>query len=82
LHRKTERIPTSGVEQGVHGRIRRLDGGAGLHHSGGPPSSRGSEVGNKKAYDPRSDLALAEKAAERVKQAVRELRAESTSIAG
>jgi fructose-bisphosphate aldolase class II len=38
------------------------------------------EVGNKKAYDPRSYLALAEAAmAERVKQAVRELRAENTS---
>ena len=39
------------------------------------------EVGNKKAYDPRSYLALAEIAmAERVKQAVRELRAVGTTM--
>jgi fructose-bisphosphate aldolase class II len=40
------------------------------------------EVGNKKAYDPRSYLALAEAAmAERVKQAVKELRAAGTTMA-
>jgi fructose-bisphosphate aldolase class II len=40
------------------------------------------EVGDKKAYDPRSYLALAEAAmAERVKQAVMELRATGTTIA-
>jgi fructose-bisphosphate aldolase class II len=40
------------------------------------------EVGNKKAYDPRSYLALAETAmAERVKQAVNELRAVGTTMA-
>jgi fructose-bisphosphate aldolase, class II len=40
------------------------------------------EVGSKKAYDPRSYLALAETAmAERVKQAVRDLRAEGTTLA-
>jgi fructose-bisphosphate aldolase class II len=40
------------------------------------------EVGNKKAYDPRSYLALAETAmAERVKQAVKELRAAGTTMA-
>jgi fructose-bisphosphate aldolase, class II len=40
------------------------------------------EVGNKKAYDPRSYLALAENAmAERVKQAVNELRAFGTTMA-
>jgi fructose-bisphosphate aldolase class II len=40
------------------------------------------EVGSKKAYDPRSYLALAESAmAERVKQAVNELRATGTSLA-
>jgi fructose-bisphosphate aldolase class II len=39
------------------------------------------EVGNKKAYDPRSYLALAETAlAERVKQAVNELRATGTTM--
>jgi fructose-bisphosphate aldolase, class II len=39
------------------------------------------EVGNKKAYDPRSCLALAEAAmAERVKQAVNELRAVGTAM--
>jgi fructose-bisphosphate aldolase class II len=39
------------------------------------------EVGNKKAYDPRSYLALAEAAmAERVKQAVNELRAVGTTM--
>jgi fructose-bisphosphate aldolase class II len=39
------------------------------------------EVGNKKAYDPRTYLALAETAlAERVKQAVKELRAAGTSM--
>jgi fructose-bisphosphate aldolase class II len=39
------------------------------------------EVGNKKAYDPRSYLALAEAAlAERVKQAVKELRATGTTM--
>jgi len=39
------------------------------------------EVGNKKAYDPRSYLALAETAlAERVKQAVNELRAAGTTM--
>ena len=40
------------------------------------------EVGNKKAYDPRTYLALAETAmAERVKQAARELRATGTTMA-
>jgi len=40
------------------------------------------EVGNKKAYDPRSYLAAAETAmAERVKQAVKELRAAGTTMA-
>jgi fructose-bisphosphate aldolase class II len=40
------------------------------------------EVGNKKAYDPRTYLALAETAmAERVKQAVAELRATGTTMA-
>jgi fructose-bisphosphate aldolase class II len=40
------------------------------------------EVGNKKAYDPRSYLALAETAmAERVKRAVKELRADGTTMA-
>jgi fructose-bisphosphate aldolase class II len=40
------------------------------------------EVGNKKAYDPRSYLALGEKAmAERVKHAVNELRATGTTMA-
>jgi fructose-bisphosphate aldolase, class II len=40
------------------------------------------EVGNKKAYDPRCYLALAETAmAERVKQAVKELRAAGTTMA-
>jgi fructose-bisphosphate aldolase class II len=40
------------------------------------------EVGSKKAYDPRSYLALAETAmAERVKQAVKELRAAGTTMA-
>src|SRR5512136_2417565 len=40
------------------------------------------EVGRKKAYDPRTYLALAETAmAERVKQAVRELRATGTTMA-
>jgi fructose-bisphosphate aldolase class II len=40
------------------------------------------EVGHKKAYDPRSYLALAETAmAERVKQAVKELRATGTTMA-
>ena len=40
------------------------------------------EVGNKKAYDPRVYLALAEKAmAERVKQATAELRSASTTMA-
>jgi fructose-bisphosphate aldolase, class II len=40
------------------------------------------EVGSKKVYDPRSYLALAEAAmAERIKQAVRELRAEGTAMA-
>jgi fructose-bisphosphate aldolase class II len=39
------------------------------------------EVGNKKSYDPRSYLTLAERAmAERVKQAAKELRSEGTSI--
>jgi fructose-bisphosphate aldolase class II len=39
------------------------------------------EVGNKKAYDPRSYLALAEAAlSERVKQAVKELRATGTTM--
>ena len=39
------------------------------------------EVGNKKAYDPRSYLTLAETAlAERVKQAVTELRAAGTTM--
>lgn len=39
------------------------------------------EVGNKKAYDPRSYLALAESAmAERVKQAVKELRTAGTTM--
>jgi fructose-bisphosphate aldolase, class II len=39
------------------------------------------EVGNKKAYDPRTYLALAESAlAERVKQAVKELRANGTTM--
>ena len=39
------------------------------------------EVGNKKAYDPRTYLALAETAlAERVKQAVKELRAAGTTM--
>jgi fructose-bisphosphate aldolase class II len=39
------------------------------------------EVGNKKAYDPRTYLALAETAlAERVKQAVKELRATGTTM--
>ncbi len=39
------------------------------------------EVGNKKAYDPRSYLSLAEKAmTERVKQAVTELRAAGTTM--
>jgi fructose-bisphosphate aldolase class II len=38
-------------------------------------------VGNKKAYDPRSYLALAETAmAERVKQAAQELRAAGTTM--
>jgi len=40
------------------------------------------EVGNKKAYDPRSYMTLGEKAmAERVKQAVNELRATGTTMA-
>lgn len=40
-----------------------------------------SEVGNKKAYDPRSYMALAETAmAERVKQAVRDLRGVGTTL--
>jgi fructose-bisphosphate aldolase class II len=40
------------------------------------------EVGNKKAYDPRSYLALAEMAmTERVKRAVEELRACETTMA-
>jgi fructose-bisphosphate aldolase, class II len=40
------------------------------------------EVGNKKAYDPRSYLALAETAmAERVVQTVKELRAAGTMMA-
>lgn len=39
------------------------------------------EVGNKKTYDPRSYLAAAEKSmAERVKQAVKDLRGEGTSL--
>jgi fructose-bisphosphate aldolase class II len=39
------------------------------------------EVGRKKAYDPRTYLAAAEKAmAERVKQAVKDLRGEGTSL--
>jgi len=39
------------------------------------------EVGNKKAYDPRSYLSLAETAlAERVKQAVSELKAVGTTM--
>ncbi len=39
------------------------------------------EVGNKKAYDPRTYLTLAETAlAERVKQAVNELRATGTTM--
>jgi fructose-bisphosphate aldolase class II len=39
------------------------------------------EVGHKKAYDPRSYLALAETAmAERIKQAVTELRAVGTTV--
>jgi fructose-bisphosphate aldolase class II len=39
------------------------------------------EVGNKKAYDPRSYLALAETAmGERVKQAVQDLRAAGTTM--
>jgi fructose-bisphosphate aldolase, class II len=39
------------------------------------------EVGSKKAYDPRNYLAAAEKAmAERVKQAVKDLRGENTSL--
>jgi fructose-bisphosphate aldolase class II len=39
------------------------------------------EVGNKKAYDPRTYLALGETAlAERVKQAVTELRAAGTTM--
>ncbi|MCU0561749.1 MAG: class II fructose-bisphosphate aldolase [Desulfobacterales bacterium] len=39
------------------------------------------EVGNKKAYDPRNYLAAAEKAmAERVRQAVRDLRGENTTL--
>ncbi len=39
------------------------------------------EVGNKKAYDPRSYLTLGEAAmAERVKQAVKELRAAGTTM--
>ncbi len=39
------------------------------------------EVGNKKAYDPRSYLGAAEKAmAERVKQAANELRSAGTSM--
>jgi fructose-bisphosphate aldolase class II len=41
------------------------------------------EVGSKKAYDPRSYLGRAETAvAERVKQAVQELRATGTTMAG
>jgi fructose-bisphosphate aldolase class II len=40
------------------------------------------EVGSKKVYDPRSYLTLAETAmAERVKQAVQELRATGTTMA-
>ena len=40
------------------------------------------EAGHKKAYDPRTSLALAETAmAERVKQAVKELRAAGTTMA-
>jgi fructose-bisphosphate aldolase class II len=39
------------------------------------------EVGNKKSYDPRTYLAAAEKAmAERVKQAVKDLRGEGTTL--
>jgi fructose-bisphosphate aldolase class II len=39
------------------------------------------EVGSKKSYDPRTYLAAAEKAmAERVQQAVRDLRGEGTTI--
>ncbi len=39
------------------------------------------EVGNKKAYDPRTYLAAAEKSmAERVKQAVADLRGEGTTL--
>jgi fructose-bisphosphate aldolase class II len=39
------------------------------------------EVGDKKAYDPRSYMELAETAmAERIKQAVKELRAVGTTI--
>ena len=41
------------------------------------------EVGSKKAYDPRSYLALGEAAmAERVKQAVKDLRGTGTTLAG
>jgi len=41
------------------------------------------EVGSKKAYDPRTYLALAEAAvAKRVEQAVKELRATGTTMAG
>jgi fructose-bisphosphate aldolase class II len=41
------------------------------------------EMGDKKSYDPRTWLALAEKAmAERVKQAVRDLRGEGTTLLG
>ena len=41
------------------------------------------EVGDKKAYDPRAYLGLAEAAmAERVKKAVAELRATGTTMAG
>jgi fructose-bisphosphate aldolase, class II len=40
-----------------------------------------AEMGNKKAYDPRTYLALAEKAmAERVKQAVADLRSTGTTL--
>jgi len=39
------------------------------------------EVGNKKAYDPRTYLALAERAmADRVKQAATELRSAGTAL--
>jgi len=49
-------------------------------HTGAPRLFR-SSIDNKKAYDPRSYLTLAETAmAERVKQAVKELRAVGTTM--